>query len=164
MRPLLALLVLALTLVAATGSSAATPAAGGNPISLTITVKSVTTWTKRTDKPPKGTSKGDRFRFRDRLVNGARQFGKAKGAKVGGDAGIFTLTSKTTAVTSGVATLPGGTIRFAGRVGSSPAPLTVLGGTGRYAHAHGILIVGGGKSPLNIYRLSLPGSATGTTV
>jgi len=166
MRPFLVPLALALVvaLASAAGTSAAAPAAGGTPLSLTITVKSVTTSVKHTDKPPKGTSKGDRFVFRDRLVNVARQFGKAKGAKVGGDSGSFTLTSKTTGVTSGVAVLPGGTIRFGGTIGASPAPLKVLGGSGRYAHARGILIVGDGVSPLNIYRLSLPGSAQGVTV
>jgi hypothetical protein len=164
MRLLLVPLVLALALVAAAGTSAAAPAAGGNPISLTITVKSVTTSMKHTDKPPKGASKGDRYVFRDKLVNVARQFGKPAGAKVGGDAGTLTLTAKTTAVTSGVATLPGGTIRFGGRIGTSAVPFSVLGGTGRYAHARGILIVGNGSSPLNIYRLSLPGTPAGTTV
>jgi hypothetical protein len=164
MRLLLAPLVLALTLVAAAGTSAAAPLAGGNPISLTITVKSVTTSTKHTDKAPKGASKGDRYVFRDKLLNVARQFGKPAGAKVGGDAGSLTLTSKSTGVSSGVATLPGGTIRFGGRIGSSAAPFSVLGGTGKYAHARGILIVGNGSSPLNIYRLTLPGSAAGPTV
>ena len=164
MRPFLVPLALVLALAAAAGPSAAAPTAGGTPITLTITVKSVTTSVKHTDRPPKGASRGDRFVFRDRLVNVARQFGKAKGAKVGGDSGSFTLTSKTTGTTSGVAVLPGGTIRFGGTIGASPAPLKVLGGSGRYAHARGILIVGSGASPLNIYRLSLPGGTQGVTV
>jgi len=157
-------LTLALFAAAIGPASAAAPAAGGTPISLVITVKSITTSIKRADKPPKGASKGDRYVYRDRLVNVGRQFGKPKGANVGGDAGLLTLTSASTGVMSGVATLPGGTIRFGGRVGSSPTPFNVLGGTGRYAHARGVLIVGAGSSPLNIYRLTFPASASGATV
>jgi hypothetical protein len=164
MRLLLVPLTIALLTVAAGPASAAMPAAGGLPISLVITVKSVTTSIKRTDKPPKGPSKGDRYVYRDRLVNVARQFGKPKGATVGGDAGSMTLTSSSTGVASGVATLPGGTIRFAGTLGSSSTPFTVRGGTGRYAHARGVLLVGSGSSPLNIYRLTFPASASGATV
>jgi hypothetical protein len=166
MRPRAVPLTAALLAVAVVvgSASAATPAAGGTPISLVITVKSVTTSIKRTDKPPKGASKGDRYVYRDRLVNVARQFGKPKGASVGRDAGSLTLTSSSTGVMTGVATLPGGTIRFGGKIGSSPAPFSVLGGTGRYAHARGVLIVGAGSSPLNIYRLTFPASASGATV
>ena len=32
---------------------------------------------------------------------------------------------------------------------------TVTGGTGRYAHARGTIVVGSGNSPLNTYRLTL---------
>ena len=64
---------------------------------------------------------------------------------------------KTAAMVMGVVSLPGGTIvyRGEGSLGSSK-PIPVVGGTGRFAGARGTLAVGGGTSPLNTYRLTLP--------
>ena len=59
----------------------------------------------------------------------------------------------------GVATLPGGKIRFKGVVSltSVPGPpLMVTGGTGRYARASGKVVIGPAGIPLNTYRLTLP--------
>jgi hypothetical protein len=161
-RTLASLALLALVLV--TTATAATPAAGGPTRTLVIKVKSVTVKVSTTDAAPKGVSKGDRYRFRDRLLNAARQFGKPVGALVGGDQGFIVLTSKTTGRTRGIATLPGGTISFGGEDGVAAMSYPIVGGTGRYADARGVLLVGPGDSPLNTYRLSLPAKPGGTLV
>ena len=51
---------------------------------------------------------------RDNLLNVSRQFGKNRGAVVGTDIGVMTMTSRTAARVVGYATLPGGRIRFHG--------------------------------------------------
>jgi hypothetical protein len=140
-----------LIVAAATGATAASPA----PTSIVITVKSVTTASIPTDKAPKGASKGDRVVLRDRLVNVAKQFGKPAGAVVGRDEGVLVLSSVTTGTFDGVTTLPGGTIRLHGVITNSVEIYTVVGGTGRYAHARGTIAIGAGKSPLNTYHLRL---------
>jgi hypothetical protein len=137
---------------AATGSTAASAAA---PTTIVITVKSVTTASIPTDKPPKGASKGDRVLLRDRLVNVAKQFGKPAGAVVGRDEGVLVLTSATSGTFEGVTTLPGGTIRLQGVIRNGIETYSVAGGTGKYAHARGTIVVGPGKSPLNTYHLKL---------
>jgi hypothetical protein len=129
---------------------------------LTISVTSVSVSSKMTDRPPKGSSKGDTIRSSDRLVNATPQFGKAKGAVVGSDHGTMTFTSAHSATFSGVAILPGGTLVLSGKVialtGQSLA-IPVTGGTGRYAQAKGFLVVGPGeKQALNTYALTLPGT------
>ena len=137
---------------AATGSTAASAAA---PTTIVITVKSVTTASIPTDKPPKGASKGDRVLLRDRLVNVAKQFGKPAGAVVGRDEGVLVLTSATSGTFEGVTTLPGGTIRLHGVIRNGIESFSIAGGTGKYAHARGTIVVGPGKSPLNTYHLQL---------
>jgi len=129
---------------------------------LTISVTSVSLSMKPTDRPPKGSSKGDTIEYRDRLINATPQFGKAKGAVVGTDRGTMTFTSAHSARFSGVAALPGGTLTLSGKVvalsGRSLA-IPVSGGTGRYAEAKGFLVVGpGDKRSLNTYALTLPGT------
>lgn len=155
MRLILALLALPLALVAASPAAAgpSAPAAA-----LVIKVKSVTVASIPRDTPPIGVSKGDRILVRDNLVNVSRQFGKPVGAVVGHDEAVYTYTSKTSAKFSGVATLPGGTIRLHGSIswaGGAVAPVIVDGGTGRYAGARGRLVIGAGKTPLNTYRLTV---------
>ena len=68
--------------------------------------------------------------------------------------------SGTTGLTFGTLTRNnGGTISFKGggrlSTGASP-PIPVVGGTGRYDHARGTVVVGPGNAPLNTYRLTLP--------
>ena len=138
--------------LAALGGSAASGAA---PATMVITVRSVTTATIPSDRPPKGASKGDRLLLRDRLVNVARQFGKPPGAVVGRDEGVIVLTGPNSGTFDGVTTLPGGTIRLHGVIRNGTVTFSVVGGTGRYAHAHGTIVVGSGKSPLNTYHLTL---------
>jgi hypothetical protein len=151
---------LALAAVAAvTGAATASAAA---PTTIVITVKSVTTSQRATDKAPKGASKGDRVLVRDKLVNVATQFGKPAGTVVGHDEGVLVLTSANSGTFNGIATLPGGTIRLHGVVVNGSESYTVAGGTGRYAHVHGTITVGSGKSPLNTYHLKL-GTMTAVT-
>jgi hypothetical protein len=158
------LMAMALALVAATAASAAAPLAGGPPAVIVITVKSVSAGGTANDKPPKGLSKGDRLLVRSRLLNVARQFGKPAGAVVGHDEALIVLTSAKTGRFKGVATLPGGTIRFRGEMqDNASGPVAVTGGTGRYSRARGTLTVGKGDSPLNTYRLTL-GAAPAVTV
>jgi hypothetical protein len=156
---LIAATALAFTVVATSAASGATPRSGGTPIALVIKVQSHVTASFNDDHPPKGDSRGDRYLVRDRLVNAARQFGKRVGAVVGHDSGIIVLSDAKRGTIVGVASLPDGKIRFKGALSLTPAPgppLTVTGGTGRYARASGKLVIGPGSYPLNTYRLTLP--------
>jgi hypothetical protein len=127
---------------------------------LTIRVTSVAISVRPNDVAPKGTSRGDTVEFRDRLLNVDARFGRPKGAVVGSDRGTMTFTGKHTARFSGRARLPGGTVRLAGKVVALPNrsfAIPVRGGTGRFAHASGYLLVGpGDKRALNTYTLTLP--------
>jgi hypothetical protein len=158
------LFALAFVVATATGAQAAT----APPTLLVIQVKSVTTGADATDKAPKGPSKGDRFVQRSQLSNVARQFGKPAGAVVGHDIGTIVLRSARAGRATGVATFPGGTIRFQGVVrvtDTGAGSFEVVGGTGRYAKARGTLFVGTGDAPLNTYHLRLPAQpGAGTTV
>jgi hypothetical protein len=157
---------LALLLACAGSAVAATPAVVTPKVALVITVRSVETSDVPDDRPPTGPSKGDRLLMRDDLRNVTRQFGKSAGAVIGTDAAILTMTSKTAGTLVGIAVLPGGRVRIHGvlHLKRASAPLVVDGGTGRYAHATGTLIVGAGANPLNTYRLTLSGTNGGTTV
>jgi hypothetical protein len=126
---------------------------------LTISVTSVVVSSKQRDVVPKGTSRGDTIAMRDRLLNAKAQFGKKRGAVVGSDHGTMTFTGPHTARFSGVAVLPGGTLRLSGNV----VPVTnglvipITGGTGRFARAKGFVVVGhGDRRAPNTYVLTLP--------
>jgi Dirigent-like protein len=113
------------------------------------------------DTPPKGASAGDTVVFTDKLVNAVTQFGKKAGIKVGGDRGTMTYTSARSATFLGTATLPGGTLTLKGSVVSTPDGksfvIPVTGGTGRFAGAHGTVLVGPGTArSLNTYTLTIP--------
>ena len=151
--PLFSLVALATAVAGAGAASAA------SPTTMVIQVKSVTTASIPSDKAPKGASKGDRLLVRDRLVNVARQFGKPPGAVVGHDEGVIVLTGRNSGTFDGVTTLPGGTIRLHGVIRNGIESFSVVGGTGKFAHAHGTIFVGSGTSPLNTYHLTL-GSMT----
>jgi hypothetical protein len=156
-RALIAMLFV-LAFVAAGSAQAAAPAAGSPTTAVVITLKSISAGAAADDKPPKGVSRGDRLLLRSRLLNVRRQFGKPAGATVGSDRALLVMTSAKTGRIDGIATLPGGTIRFRGEIGPAgvAGPLSVTGGTGRYIRARGTLIVGEGSSPLNTYHLLLP--------
>jgi hypothetical protein len=124
-----------------------------------IKVISVTVSTVKHDIGPKGASKGDTVTYKDTLLNAAPQFGKKKGAAVGSDSGTMTFTSAHSANFHGKAILPGGTLILSGAVYTTPQGLVVpvKGGTGKFAHVHGTLLVGSGsKRVANTYRLSRP--------
>ena len=150
------------SLVALVAAALLVPAAAQAESTLTIRVVSVSTVLREVDGAPKGPSTGDRVIFRDTLRNAVRQFGKPKGAKVGSDRGVMTFTSANTARFDGSARLPGGTIRLKGDViplSENSLAIPVTGGTGRYAGARGVLVVGPGtKQALNVYQLKLPGT------
>ena len=117
------------------------------------------------DVPPKGlaqgnASKGDSVSGTSILRNAIAQFGKAKGAVVGGDTYSFTFTTPSKALITVKAKLPDGTIRAKGRADFSGQRLIipVIGGTGAYAGARGTSeseSLSGDRS-LNVYRLRLP--------
>jgi hypothetical protein len=160
MSRLLAMLAGALVVVAA--PAVAAPTAGGPTQLLVIQVKSVAAGASADDKAPKGPSRGDRLLERSRLLNVRTQFGKPAGALVGRDQALVILAGPRSGRIAGVATLPGGTIRFGGVMrldGVDSIPVT--GGTGRYARARGTLFVGKGDTPLNTYHLRLPASGDG---
>jgi hypothetical protein len=113
---------------------------------------------KVNDRPPKGSSKGDTVVYRDRLMNAVAQFGRKKGARVGSDRGTMTFTSAHRARFDGRARLPGGTLTLKGRVIALPNnafAIPVTAGTGDYTGAKGYLVVAGGKTALNVYRLTI---------
>ena len=93
-----------------------------------------------------------------------RQFGKVKGTHVGSDQGTVTFTSAHSERYDGVARLPGGTLRVKGDVRllvGGGIRIPVVGGTGRYRAATGMLYVGEGENrALNVYRITLPGNVT----
>jgi hypothetical protein len=131
---------------------------------LTIQVTSIVVKFTPVDVRPKGTSAGDKVIQRNKLVNTVRQFGKAKGTHVGADEGTVTFTSPHTERYDGIARLPGGTLRVRGEVRlilGGGIRIPVVGGTGRYRAATGMLYVApGDKRAVNVYRITLPGNVT----
>jgi hypothetical protein len=127
---------------------------------LTIQVTSIVVKYTPVDVRPKGTSAGDKVIQRNRLINAVRQFGKARGTHVGSDQGTVTWTSPHTERYDGVTRLPGGTLRVKGevrRILGGGIRIPVVGGTGRYRAASGMLFVAeGDRRALNVYRITLP--------
>jgi hypothetical protein len=153
MRSTIGLALVALTLLAVAPIGQARRASA-----LVIRVKSVTTSVVTKDVPPKGYSKGDVYVETDALFNVDPQFGKAARAQVGTDRATLTFRSATLVLVVGTAKLPGGTISFRGIVrfnATTAQSVTVVGGTGRYAHARGTVRSGTQSEPLNTYRLTL---------
>src|SRR5947209_8490099 len=88
---------------------------------LVFTLKSVQTYSAAIDVPPKGMnggkfSPGDSIVIRDSLFSRRPQLGKPTGAKIGTDQSKITFVTDTKARVVGSATLPGGTVRFEGRL------------------------------------------------
>ena len=114
-----------------------------------------------TDKAPKNQlSPGDIFRVKSVLRNEVAQFGRAKGAVIGSDTGVYTMVSKGKVNTfrmTVTATLPGGTVRVQGLVGGGRL-VPVVGGTGAFAGARGVTSVRDESNTRsrNTYRLQLP--------
>jgi hypothetical protein len=130
---------------------------------MVIRLVSITTSARANDRPPKGASAGDTLFTTSRLENAVSQLGKPKGAVVGRDQGTARIVAPGQLEANGAATLPGGTIRFEGRVRAlSPTSeqIPVTGGTGRFRGARGTLTVTplskDGVRAANVYRLTLP--------
>jgi Dirigent-like protein len=151
-----AVVVLALAAVVLPGAAQAE--------TLTIQLTSVVVKVRSIDTDPKGTSAGDRVIQRNKLLNTVRQFGKAKGTHVGSDQGTVTFTSSHTERYDGVTHLPGGTLKVKGAVRlilGGGIRIPVVGGTGRFKQASGMLYVAQGENrALNVYRITLPGHVT----
>ena len=152
--------VIALTAALPASASERTPAR-----TLTIRLISTPGRTVFRDVPPKGLgqglpTKGDVIRGTSILRNAAAQFGKAKGAVVGGDTYTMTFRTPVSAVVSVTAKLPGGAIQAKGTGDFTADRLTiaVVGGTGAYAGARGVSESKSlsGDRTLNVYRLRLP--------
>jgi hypothetical protein len=130
---------------------------------MTIRLTSMTTTVKvvRDREPTFVLSAGDVLRARSILRNAVPQFGRPKGAVVGGDVGVVTMVAATEGNTKVTATLPGGTIRSSGKdTGGVNEPLRVTGGTGKFGGARGVVEVRlldlRTRRALNVYRLQLP--------
>lgn len=124
-----------------------------------IQLVSVTTSQQSFDKPPKGPSRGDRSFGVSTLMNTVPQFGRKAGAAVGTDRAWYTFKTKTQEFADGTTRLPGGTIRFRGKISTVSGLLTipVVGGTGVFEGAVGTLYIGSaqnGNRAENVYRLS----------
>jgi hypothetical protein len=137
---------------------------GAHRATIVIRVKSVQTFGHVVHNvPPASLSKGDVIVERDKLYNAARQFGKPVGALVGSDQATITLLAGNSATLSGSAVLPDGTLKVKATVhviSAGSAPIPIVGGTGRYAHAHGALTESnaavGGNTALNTYTIITP--------
>jgi hypothetical protein len=86
-------------------------------------------------------TKGDTLRGTSILRNAARQWGKPKGARVGTDRFVETALSPQRIMFDGVSSLPGGTLHARGVLREVAGKLTVavIGGTGTYAGATGVI-------------------------
>jgi hypothetical protein len=155
---------LASLLMCAVAVLAVAPAAAGLERPTTIRVVSSLVSAKQVDRAPKGqASPGDAIVTVNRLRNDISQFGRRKGSVVGTDRATLRLQRDGTLRIFGTATLPGGTIRFDGRISgrTTTVVIQVVGGTGRYANARGTVAVtdlDNRGSALNVYRL-VPGGA-----
>jgi hypothetical protein len=108
----------------------------------TLTVRLISTDTDSkvlTDRAPVNeASKGDVIVVESKLRNAVAQFGRPKGAVVGGTTWVFTIRSPASAHLIVRSHLPGGDLRGAGsvRLGAEQT-FHVTGGTGRFTNARG---------------------------
>src|SRR5262245_11803283 len=125
--------------------AAASDAAAAKSVTIRVLVMPVTR--TFTDVAPKthGTTgeytKGDTLRGTSILLNAVRQFGKPKGARVGTSRFVETALSPQKLRFDGVSRLPGGTLHARGVMYEVAGNLTVavVGGTGLYAEASGVI-------------------------
>jgi len=159
--PRAAVLLASVSLVMAV-PAAASDGANATTVTIRVYVKRATQSTK--DVPPKTLwaqeyTKGDTIRGTDVLRNALPQFDRPEGAVVGTDRYVKIAVASQTISFDFVASLPGGTVHAhaEGKIGSAPR-LPIVGGTGRYAGATGVvegLHLANGKK-VNIYRLQTP--------
>jgi hypothetical protein len=154
-----------LAMVFAVGLLAAPARAADSTVSATRTIRLVSVTVNIrvvTDRAPKNVlSVGDVIRQESVLSNAVRQFGRARGAPVGSDAGTMRVVSVRTGAMALRVTvrLPGGTLRVAGTIrDGSAATIPVVGGTGSFANARGTCEIRTlrGNRALNVYRVRLP--------
>jgi hypothetical protein len=128
--------------------------------SLTISLLAVLVSARSVDTEPKNQiNAGDKIYAVSVLRNLVPQFGRPRGAVVGRDSEVGTLVSSRTLVLTGVARLPGGTLKLKGRqtLNDLAFSIPVVGGTGKFANARGTCIVRvRGNTVFNTYRLTLP--------
>jgi HAMP domain-containing protein len=131
----------------------------------TITIRLIATEdnAKRiVDRAPEyETGTGDVIVVTSFLRNAVAQFGRPKGAVVGGSAATFTVVTSTRADLSVEISLPGGTLWAGGRVRfGAVQTYSVTGGTGKFRHARGTgesrALGTSGNRRLNVYHLRLP--------
>ncbi len=159
--------LLAVTIVSAAAAAShvrSTPAVSADT-RMTITITSQTRSYTAHDLVPKGKeNKGDWFRYRALLRTTGPLFGKkGKNMPVGWEAGTQTYLNKVDARIKGTATFPGqGTIKFRGvmrTLKNGMLSVPVVGGTGRFKGATGVLLIGAGNlTSVNTYRLKIPES------
>ena len=151
--------LVALTLVAFVFFSSGSARGSQEAQARTIRVISIATDVEMVvDKAPKNKlSVGDVFRTNSVLRNAVPQFGRAKGAVVGRDSGVFTMVSEGTFKLKGTAVLPSGSLRVEGLVGGGRL-VPVVGGTGAFAGARGTCRVRDESNTRsrNTYTLRLP--------
>lgn len=130
---------------------------------LTIKILSRTQVAIPHDLTPKGReNKGDWISYKALLLTVGPLFGKKhKNQPVGFEAGTQTYTNATDARVRGKSTFPGqGTIRFRGKMKelrNGMISVPVVGGTGKFAGAKGVLLIGPGQvQSVNTYRLRIP--------
>jgi hypothetical protein len=127
----------------------------------TVKILSVLSGYTPHDVAPSGASPGDWIIERDRLYNLVPQFGQPKGAFVGTDSAVVKVDpSIQTATFHGVSHLAGGTITAGGRIPiqtNGVVTLKILGGTGRFAHARGTVVIrsSDARHATNTFRLTL---------
>jgi hypothetical protein len=131
--------------------------------SLTIRVWSIETSSRFVhNAPPKAIgTKGDVIAVTDRLANVSRQFGKPATAIIGTDKGTITFLGASKIKFVGSATLPTGTLRFAGTANQNHISVRIVGGTGDYRGASGTMTEPDAASDtnskaLNVYSIVLP--------
>ena len=134
----------------------------------TLTIRLISaTYSGKTvvDRAPRNVvSRGDVIVVTSFLRNAVAQFGRPKGAVVGGDNATFTVLTSTQADMRLEMDLPGGTLRGGGRIRFGPIQTyAVRGGTGKFVHARGTgesralaSKFGGGDRRTKVYRLRLP--------
>jgi dirigent-like protein len=127
---------------------------------VTIRLVAVPVSSRTVDVEPKNQiNPGDKIYGESILRNAVLQFGKPRGAVVGRDSEVGTLVSSQALVLTGVARLPGGTLRLKGKqtLNDLAFSIPVVGGTGRFARARGKCQVQvRGATITNTYRLVLP--------
>jgi hypothetical protein len=140
--PRAAALLAAVSLVMAL-PAAPSDAAAAKSVTIRVFVIPVTRSVK--DVPPKTLkfgehTKGDTMSGTSILRNAVRQFGKPKGARVGTSSFVIVTLSARAARDDAVARFLGGTVHAhgVGEIGPNPK-VPVVGGTGRYAGARGLI-------------------------